>query len=324
MDQGAYMSVPSQENITLTKEDLRQLHVSSSLYRWFLRYFPHGGTYRAIHNELIKQRQTQWIESLIQYIYLRHFSQSSFAKQEQEVIENILSLLGNEKQTGVTLQRLPYHQPQSSDENIQFSTEWHQLIVKSQQFNTALALCGRDNIVAFSGDENSIANTGYSNQLINSGFAGKISNTADQCRIGSLGGRSRICNSGNDVKIYASGQGAHIANSGIRNFINATQSRTKITNTGDLAHITVTGDNAIAINTGDNCTLSVSGDNSVCISTGYLQQFCLGKGGSAVIAYHDGKRTRFNVFYEGEDNIVAGIHYYLDEKQCPVAMDNFI
>ncbi|SPZ00662.1 Uncharacterised protein [Proteus mirabilis] len=70
---------------------------SSSLYRWFLRYFPHGGTYRAIHNELIKQRQTQWIESLIQYIYLRHFSQSSFAKQEQEVIENILSLLGNEK-----------------------------------------------------------------------------------------------------------------------------------------------------------------------------------------------------------------------------------
>ena len=177
------------------------------------RYF-----YRAIHNELIKQRQTQWIESLIQYIYLRHFSQSSFAKQEQEVIENILSLLGNENKTGVTLQRLPYHQPQSSDENIQFSTEWHQLIVKSQQFNTALALCGRDNIVAFSGDENSIANTGYSNQLINSGFAGKISNTADQCRIGSLGGRSRICNSGNDVKIYASGQGAHIANSGIRNF----------------------------------------------------------------------------------------------------------
>lgn len=44
---------------------------------------------------------------------------------------------------------------------------------QSQQFNTALALCGRDNIVAFSSDENSIANTGYGNQLINSGFSGR-------------------------------------------------------------------------------------------------------------------------------------------------------
>ncbi|MEX5485647.1 hypothetical protein IC611_06340 [Proteus mirabilis] len=50
-----------------------------------MRYFPHGGTYRAIHNELIKQRQTQWIESLIQYIYLRHFSQSvSFANRNKK------------------------------------------------------------------------------------------------------------------------------------------------------------------------------------------------------------------------------------------------
>ncbi len=29
--------------------------------------------YRAIHNELIKQRQTQWIESLIQYILSASF-----------------------------------------------------------------------------------------------------------------------------------------------------------------------------------------------------------------------------------------------------------
>lgn len=313
------MSVPSKENITLTKEDLRQLHVSTSLYRWFLRYFPHGGTYSAIHSELIKQRRTQWIESFIQYIYLRHFSDTSFAKQEQDVMENILFLLGNEQQQGVTLQRLPYHNTLPSSENIQFSTEWHQLILKSQQLSTDLALCGSNNIVAFSGDENSIANTGYSNQLMNTGFAGKVCNTGNQCRIGSLGGRSRICNSGNDVKIYASGNGVHIANSGIRNFITASQSRAKVTNTGDLAQINVTGQNSVAINTGDNCKVTVSGDDSICISTGHLHQFCLGKGGSAVIAYHDGKRTRFNIFYEGENGIEAGVHYTLDENQQPVA-----
>lgn len=313
------MSVPSEENISLTKEDLRQLHVSSSLYRWFLRYFPHGGTYSAIHCELIKQRRTQWIESLIQYIYLRHFSSEKFAQQEQEVIENILFLLGNEQQPGITLQRLPYHATLPHSENIQFSTEWHQLILKSQQISTDLALCGNNNIVAFSGDENNIANTGYANQLVNTGFAGKVSNTGNQCRIGSLGGRSRICNSGNDVKIYASGHGVHIANSGIRNFITASQSRAKVTNTGDLAHINLTGPNAVAINTGDNCQITVTGDESICISTGSIHQFCLGKGGSAVIAYHDGKRTRFKIFYEGEDGIIAGVHYYLDENQHAVA-----
>lgn len=317
------MSIPSKENITLTKEDLRQLHVSPSLYRWFLRYFPNGGSYPAIHSALIKQRRTEWIESLIQYIYLRHFSEASFAKQEQDVMENILLLLGNEQQQGVTLQRLPHHTSQPISENIQFSTEWHQLIVKSQQISTDLALCGSNNLVAFSGDENSIANTGYGNQLLNTGFAGKVSNTGNQCRIGSLGGRSRICNSGNDVKIYASGNGVHIANSGMRNFITASQSRAKVTNAGDLAQINVSGQDSIVINTGDNCKVTVSGDNSSCISTGHLHQFCLGKGGSVVIAYHDGNRTRFNIFYEGEDDIVAGVHYYLDEKRRPVAMDNF-
>ncbi|WP_337236468.1 protein YdhT [Proteus faecis] len=313
------MSVPSKENIRLTKKDLRQLHVSTSLYRWFLRYFPDGGTYSAIHSELIKQRRTQWIESLIQYIYLRHFREVSFAKQEQEVIENLLFLLGNEQQQGVTLQRLPYHNTLPTSENIQFSTEWHQLILKSQQLSTDLALCGNNNIVVFSGDENSIANTGYSNQLMVTGFAGKIANTGNQCRIGSLGGRSRISNSGNDVKIYAAGNGVHIANSGMRNFITASQDRAKITNTGDLAQINVTGKNVVAINTGDNCKITVSGDNSICISTGNIEQFCLGKGGSAVIAYHDGNRTRFKIFYEGEDDIVAGVYYYLDENQQPVA-----
>lgn len=317
------MSVPSKENIRLTKKDLRQLHVSTSLYRWFLRYFPDGGTYSAIHSELIKQRRTQWIESLIQYIYLRHFREVSFAKQEQEVIENILFLLSNEQQQGVTLQRLPYHNTLPTSENIQFSTEWHQLILKSQQLSTDLALCGNNNIVAFSGDENSIANTGYSNQLMVTGFAGKIANTGNQCRIGSLGGRSRISNSGNDVKIYAAGNGVHIANSGMRNFITASQDRAKITNTGDLAQINVAGKNAVAINTGDNCKITVSGDNSICISTGNIEQFCLGKGGSAVIAYHDGNRTRFKIFYEGEDDIVAGVYYYLDENQQPVAEKQF-
>ena len=313
------MSVPSKENIRLTKKDLRQLHVSTSLYRWFLRYFPDGGTYSAIHSELIKQRRTQWIESLIQYIYLRHFSETSFAKQEQEVMENILFLLDDEQQQGVTLQRLPYHNTLPTSENIQFSTEWHQLILKSQQLSTDLALCGNNNIVAFSGDENSIANTGYSNQLMMTGFAGKIANSGNQCRIGSLGGRSRISNSGNDVKIYASGNGVHIANSGIRNFITASQDRAKITNTGDLAQINVTGKNAVAISTGDNCKITVSGDDSICISTGNLHQFCLGKGGSAVIAYHDGNRTRFKIFYEGEDGIEADVRYTLDENQQPMA-----
>ncbi|NBM03320.1 protein YdhT [Proteus sp. G2671] len=313
------MSVPSKENIRLTKKDLRQLHVSTSLYRWFLRYFPDGGTYSAIHSELIKQRRTQWIESLIQYIYLRHFSETSFAKQEQEVMENILFLLDDEQQQGVTLQRLPYHNTLPTSENIQFSTEWHQLILKSQQLSTDLALCGNNNIVAFSGDENSIANTGYSNQLMITGFAGKIANSGNQCRIGSLGGRSRISNSGNDVKIYASGNGVHIANSGIRNFITASQDRAKITNTGDLAQINVTGKNAVAISTGDNCKITVSGDDSICISTGNLHQFCLGKGGSAVIAYHDGNRTRFKIFYEGEDGIEADVRYTLDENQQPMA-----
>ncbi|MEQ4922715.1 protein YdhT [Proteus hauseri] len=313
------MSVPSEENITLTKEDLRQLHVSTSLYRWFLKYFPHGGTYSAIHAELIKQRRTEWIESLIQYIYLRHFSSASFAQQEQEVMENILILLGNEQQQGITLQRLPYHANIPCAENIQFSTEWHQLVLKSQQISTSLALCGSNNIVAFSGDENSIANTGYGNQLMNTGFAGKVSNTGNQCRIGSLGGRSRLCNSGNDVKIYASGNGVHIANSGMRNFITASQSRAKVTNTGDLAQINLAGENSVAINTGDNCKITVSGNNSICISTGSIHQFCLGKGGSAVIAYHDGERTRFKIFYEGEDGVEAGIHYYLDENQQPIA-----
>lgn len=312
------MTVSSQENITVTKEDLRQLHVSVSLYRWFLSYFPDGGTYHAIHAELIKQRQTAWIESLIQYIYLRHFSETSFAQQEQAVIENILSLLGTDKQPGMILQRLPYHASYPVSENIQFSTEWHQLVLKNQQISTDLALCGSNNIVVFSGDENSIANTGYGNQLMNAGFAGKVSNTGHQCRIGSLGGRSRICNSGNDAKIYASGHGVHIANSGMRSYITASQARAKVTNTGDLAHINLTGQDSIAINTGDNCKITVSGDNSICISTGEIHQFCLGKGGSAVVAYHDGKRTRFKIFYEGEEGIVAGTHYYLDENQQPI------
>lgn len=85
----------------------------------------------AIHSELIKQRRTQWIESLIQYIYLRHFSETSFAKQEQ-VMENILFLLGDEQQQGVTFTTLAISQYLPTSENIQFSTEWHQLILKSQ------------------------------------------------------------------------------------------------------------------------------------------------------------------------------------------------
>lgn len=54
------------------------------------------------------------------------------------VIENILSLLGNEKQTGVTLQRFVfYHQLQSSiDETSGFSTGMASTDCQSQQFTS--------------------------------------------------------------------------------------------------------------------------------------------------------------------------------------------
>lgn len=60
---------------------------------------------------------------------------------------------------------------------------------------------------------------------------------------------------------------------------------------------------------GDDARLAASGEDAVVACAGMAATVCLGPGGCAAVAYHDGERTRFAIAYVGEGGIEAGVTY---------------
>ncbi|KAA8387644.1 hypothetical protein FKW31_03085 [Acetobacter sp. DmW_136] len=115
-------------------------------------------------------------------------------------------------------------------------------------------------------------------------------------QIGSSGNYARIGSSGDDAQIGSSGDDAQIGSSGYN------------------ARIGSSGDDAQIGSSGYNARIGASGENSVVASAGINSRVKLGENGSACIAWHDGKRTRFTAIYVGEDGIKSGIWYKIDDS----------
>ena len=296
----------------ISREQLRALQVSPALYRWFVRRFPQGGSYQAVHAAMINEGQNAWLESLVDYAYAQHFGTAAFVQQELGCAQAMATAL-----TPVPAEQL-HIAPRLTGRftplaacTLQFATGDHALNIGCSGFHSNLASTGNGNIIGQSGDNGSIASAGYGCQLLSSGVGAKVGNTGQNSRISCSGDHARIGNTGNAVKISSAGRGTHIASSGRRNYLISQGEATHVTNAGEGCHIHTLGAGTHIANSGDNVTLQVNGDDSVICSTGSVSHFTLGKGGCAALTYHDGTRLRFVTLYEGENGIQAGITYRL-------------
>lgn len=300
----------------ITRQQLRDLHVGRALYRWFLRRFPQGGSYQAIHAALIADGKSAWLESLVDYAYAHSFGAAPFAQQE---IASTTALAAHLTQAAAEQLRIA---PRTAvgrftpviASTLQFATGDHALNVGCSGFQSHLASTGNGNFIGQSGDNGNVVSAGYGCQLVSTGFAAKLGNTGQNCRLSALGDRSRIANSGNAAKISSAGHGTCITNSGRRCYLSSTGASTRLVNAGDGAHLHTLGDNSRITNSGDGVVLQVSGANSVICSSGSVHTFTLGKGGCAALTYHDGQRLRFVTVYEGENGVRAGVTYRLNER----------
>ncbi|WP_058911146.1 hypothetical protein [Entomohabitans teleogrylli] len=73
------------------------------------------------------------------------------------------------------------------------------------------------------------------------------------------------------------------------------------------------GENNVVVLLGENSSAS-PGENSLLFSAHASSLFSLEKNGAAAIAWFDGQRRRITVVYEGEDDILAGLTYYIDHN----------
>ena len=107
---------------------------------------------------------------------------------------------------------------------------------------------------------------------------------------------------GNYAQIGSSGNSAQIGSSG---------DYARIGSGGNYAQIGSSGDSARIGSSGYFAQIKSEGANAVIACAGSVEQFQVGPGGCITVPYHDGKRTRFAVGYEGE-NIKAGVTYYVN------------
>jgi hypothetical protein len=64
---------------------------------------------------------------------------------------------------------------------------------------------------------------------------------------------------------------------------------------------------------GDGSNLAASGNESICMVAGVSGAAMVGKNGSLVLTYWDGKRFRHVIGYEGEDNIRPNTFYHIKD-----------
>lgn len=298
----------------ITRQQLHALQVSPQIYRWFLRRFPQGAEYRDIHQALIGDGYTEWLESLVAYSYALGAGSPQFMAQEISAIEAMVERLTAGNSGVVEIKPRPHSGEYAANipGETQLAASAPALDIGCAALQSKIALSGPYNFIGNSGADSGIASVGYACQLVSAGFAVKIGNTGQHCRIGSLGGRARISNSGNSVKISSAGRGTHIANSGMRGYISGAGESSSIANVGNMCKLEAAGSGSRISNTGDNVSITATGENSVVASSGGIDTLVLGKGGCAALSYHDGVRTRFLLVYEGENGVAAGVKYRLN------------
>ncbi|MEC5319144.1 protein YdhT [Brenneria populi subsp. brevivirga] len=299
----------------ITSQQLRALRVSPQIYRWFLRRFPQGAEYRDIHQALIGDGYVDWLESLVAYSYALGSGSPRFMAQEIGAIREMVERLtaGNSGSVEIKTRPRGGEYASSLPGETQLAASAPALDIGCAALQSRIALSGPYNFVGSCGADSGIASAGYACQLVSAGFAVKIGNTGPHCRIGSLGGRARISNSGNSVKISSAGRGARIANSGMRGYISGAGESSSIANVGSLCKLDAAGSGSRISNAGDNVSITATGENAVVASSGGVDTLVLGKGGCAALSYHDGVRTRFLLVYEGENGVVAGVKYRIND-----------
>lgn len=304
----------------ITKQMLQIWCVDADMYRWFLHHFPDEGSYVDVHAKLIKAGRIEWANSLLEYAYSLWLDNQAFLQQEKVMTASMIEALlsnsstqnesSNSQSSAIGCSSYFYNQQPCAQ--LTCSTDYTKAV--SDGYCSKIANAGVNNIVASASEHGIIGNAGDHCQIASSGNAARISNAGQNSRIGSSGTRSRISNAGNSVKLSSSGEGTRIANAGMRGRIGCAGQREKIANAGDLCKISAFGDESVITNAGNDAMLSALGNHSAIVSAGQVTYFVLGKGGCAVMPYHDGDRTRFITAYEGENGIQAGVKYTLNDQ----------
>lgn len=307
----------------ITKQMLHSWCVDSEMIRWFLRHFPNGGCYIDVHSELITLGHIEWANSLLEYAYALWLDDHTFLQQEKTLSTSMINALlldssthnVSSEQTGRSssfFNQQSYFFNQQPCAQLTCSTDYTKAV--SDGYCSKIANSGVNNMIASASEHGIIGNAGDHCQIASSGNAIRVSNAGQNSRIGSSGSRSRIGNAGNSIKISSSGEGTRIANAGMRGQIGCIGKREKIANAGDLCKINTFGNDSMIASAGSDTAISALGDHSVIVSAGSVTYFVLGKGGCAVMPYHDGERIRFMMAYEGENGIRAGVKYRLNEQ----------
>lgn len=267
----------------ITRGDLRAWRVGPVMYRWFLRAFPEGGSYAEVHRALQLEGYSDWADSLVEYGWSRWQDEENFAQQDICAMGRVVC-------------------PQTADDN-----------------GKQLASAADGDSLGSAGDNIKIVSAGYAAQIASAGYSARIGCVGYNAHVASSGERGRIAIAGNSTRVSSVGGGTRMASTGMRVRISSLGDRSRIASSGDLTQIASFGAESKIANCADNVQIMANGENTVIASTGVVDSIILGPGGCAALAYHDGKRMRFAVALEGENNIRAGVKYRLNEDHQFVA-----
>ncbi|AWH88048.1 hypothetical protein [Limnobaculum parvum] len=335
----------------ITRRELRAWRTGPNIYRWFLRNFPEGGRYADVHSALIRYGYVDWATSLVEYAYSLWLEQENFAVQETDATDLLAdelshrlltvgipsslplsslqpSVLGEFKTTSANQYAVrqageaDYFSVMNTHNGSQISNSGDEARIGSTGSSVRIASAGVNSQIGSCGEYGWISSSGYSTQVASCGYSARVGCVGHDVRVGSSGDRARIAVAGNSAKISSSGRGVKIGSAGMRARISSVGDASKVASAGDLSHISSFGAEARVVSAGNDARIVVMGPDSLIACAGSVDYIVLGKGGCASIPYFDGKRVRFAVAYEGEENIKAGVKYCLNHQHQFVEWDS--
>jgi hypothetical protein len=115
------------------------------------------------------------------------------------------------------------------------------------------------------------------------------------------------------MSLAASGDGSNLAASGDWSNLAASGDGSNLAASGDWSKLAASGKDSKLAASGDGSNLAASGNESICMVAGVSGAAMVGKNGSLVLTYWDGKRFRHVIGYEGEDNIRPNTFYHIKD-----------
>lgn len=209
---------------------------------WFKNNFDDGASYEEIYIKLLKSKQLDKIEALLNILYTRELDNAEFSDAEKKLLETKLSPIPFwEDKEGLRIVN------DGEKRRATINNEDNEIFINSTAEDILIKNSGKHTEINSKGGYVRIYDNGDYNKIGSLGFKAEISSTGFNCKIASFGEHSEITSSGSNVKIGSYGANTKIACAGDNTIIVAEGFNTIVSCTNTVRYFTLGFGSCISI-----------------------------------------------------------------------------